>query len=52
MRSFISLLIDKIFNQPTDKNKIITLNEINPNLSTRQIINALKEGFVEYFEKI
>ena len=45
-------LIDKIFNQKTKKENIITLNEINPNLSTSQIINALKEGFVEYFSGI
>ena len=45
-------LIEKIFNEPFEKDKIITLNEINPNLSTRQIIEALKEGFVEKFGKI
>ncbi len=45
-------LIDKIFNQKTLKENIVTLNEINPNLSTKQIIEALKEGFVEYFSAI
>ena len=45
-------LIEKIFNEPFEKDKIITLNEINPNLSTRQIIEALKEGFVEKFREI
>ena len=44
-------LIQKIFSQDVEKEHIITLNEINPNLSTRQIIDALKEGFIEYFEK-
>ena len=44
-------LIDKIFNQKTESENIITLNEINPNLSTRQIIEALKEGFIEKFQK-
>ena len=44
-------LIEKIFNQKVQKENIITLNEINPNLSTRQIIEALKEGFIEKFEK-
>ncbi len=45
-------LIEKIFKQKTEKENIITLNEINPNLSTRQIIAALKEGFIEKFEKV
>ncbi len=45
-------LIDKIFGQKTLKDNIITLNEINPNFSTKQIIDALKEGFVEYFSTI
>ena len=44
-------LIQKIFSQDVEKEHIITLNEINPNLSTRQIIDALKEGFIEHFEK-
>jgi len=43
-------LIEKLFNQPVEKEKIITLNEINPNLSTREIIDALKAGFKEKFE--
>ena len=45
-------LIEKIFSQFVEKEHIITLNEINPNLSTAQIIQALKEGFVEAFEDI
>ena len=45
-------LIKKIFNQDVESEHIITLNEINQNLSTAQIINALKEGFVEIFETI
>ena len=45
-------LIEEIFNEPFEKDKIITLNEINPNLSTRQIIEALKEGFVEKFKEV
>lgn len=45
-------LIEKIFSQKVEKEHIITLNEINPNLSTSQIIEALKEGFIEEFEKI
>ena len=45
-------LIEKIFNQKVDKNSIITLNEIKENLSTREIIDALKLGFKEKFENI
>ena len=45
-------LIERIFSQEVESNNIVTLNEINPNLSTKQIIEALKEGFVEQFEKI
>lgn len=50
--SFDFNLIEKIFSQNVEKEKIVTLNEINPNLSTRQIIEALKEGFIEKFDKI
>ena len=45
-------LLKEIFNEQIEKDKIITLNEINSNLSTRQIIEALKEGFVEKFKEI
>ena len=45
-------LIKKIFSQDVESEHIVTLNEINPNLSTRQIIDALKESFVEHFETI
>ena len=44
-------LIKKIFSQDVETEHIVTLNEINPNLSTAQIIEALKKGFVEAFEK-
>ncbi len=43
-------LIEKLFNQPIEKDKIITLNEINDGFSTAQIIEALKAGFKEKFE--
>lgn len=43
-------LIENLFKEKIEKDKIITLNEINPNLSTRQIIEALKEGFIERFK--
>ena len=45
-------LLEKIFSKPVEKDKIITLNEINSSLSTRQIIEALKEGFIEKFKSI
>lgn len=45
-------LIKKIFSQDVESEHIVTLNDINPNLSTRQIIDALKESFVEHFETI
>ena len=45
-------LIEKIFSQGVEREHIITLNEINPNLSTAQIIEALKEGFREVFENL
>ena len=45
-------LIEKIFSQKVEREHIITLNEINPNLSTAQIIEALKEGFREVFENL
>lgn len=45
-------LIEKIFNQRVEKEKIITLNEIRQDLSTGQIIDALKEGFREKFSQI
>lgn len=45
-------LIEKLFNQPVEKDKIITLNEIKQGLSTREIIEALKKGFMEKFENL
>ncbi len=48
-------LIEKIFKQVVKKEHIITLNEISEEIkkefSTREIIEALKEGFREKFEK-
>lgn len=44
-------LIEKLFNQPVEKDKIITLNEIKKDISTRELIEALKEGFKEKFEE-
>lgn len=45
-------LIEKIFGQRVERENIVTLNEINPNLSTREIIEALKQGFIEKFQSI
>ncbi len=45
-------LIEKIFAQKVEKEKIITLNEIIDNISTAQLIEALKEGFREIFKNI
>ena len=45
-------LFENIFKEKIEKDKIITLNEINSNLSTRQIIEALKEGFCKKFKTV
>ncbi len=45
-------LIEEIFHEKIDREKIITLNEINDSFSTRQIIDALKQGFIEGFKDI
>ena len=39
--------LEEVFNEKIDKNKIVTLKEINPNLSDIEIINAIKEGFLD-----
>ena len=48
-------LIEKIFKQVVKKEHIVTLNEISDEIkkefSTREIIEALKQGFREKFEK-
>ena len=38
-------LIEKIFDEKVDRNKIATLNEINPSITKEELINALKYGF-------
>ena len=43
-------LIEKIFKQKPKKDSIVTLNEINPNISQKSLIEALKEGFCEKFQ--
>ena len=44
-------LIEKIFKQKPKKDSIVTLNEINPNISQKSLIEALKEGFCEKFQE-
>jgi lipoate-protein ligase A len=43
-------LIEKIFGQKVDKNNIITLKEINPEITKENLIEALKYGFKENFK--
>lgn len=38
---------EKVFVEPIDREKIITLNEINPKLTDAEIIEALKESFLK-----
>ena len=42
-------LIEKIFGEKVDRNKIATLNEINPSLDKGELIEALKYGFEHGF---
>ncbi len=37
--------LEKIFKEPVDKNKIVTLKEINPNIQDETVICAIKEAF-------
>ncbi len=43
-------LVEKIFRQRADRNSIALLNEINPDLTQKELICALKEGFCEKFQ--
>lgn len=38
---------EKVFIEPIDREKIITINEINPKLTDDEIIEALKESFLK-----
>lgn len=42
--------IENIFNEKTNADSIIGINEINPNLTRKDITEALKYGFKEYFK--
>ena len=39
-------LLEKIFGEKIEKNKIVTLKEINPEISDTDVINAIKEEFL------
>ncbi len=41
--------IEKIFNETPRINSITCINEINASLTKRDIINAMKKGFTDYF---
>lgn len=43
-------LIEKIFKQKVEKDSLITLKEIAPNISQEELIEGLKEGFLEKFQ--
>ena len=46
LREVDYLFFEKVFGEKINKEKIITLNEINPKLSDEEIISALKESFL------
>lgn len=43
-------LVEKIFKQKADRSSIALLNKINPYLTQKELICALKEGFCEKFQ--
>ena len=47
--SYNQKLIEKIFNEKTSSETIISINEINQNLQRKDIIEAMKKGFQKYF---
>ena len=47
--SYNKELIEKIFNETTDKTAITCISEINTKLTRLHIINAMKDGFISYF---
>ena len=42
-------VIEKIFNEKTPENTITCIKEINADLTRKDIVEALKQGFKEYF---
>lgn len=42
-------IIEKIFNEKTDKNSITCINEINKELTRKDIVNSMIKGFKDYF---
>ena len=47
--SYNQKLIEKIFNEKTSSETIISINEINQRLKRQDIIEAMKKGFKDYF---
>lgn len=47
--SYSKEVIDSIFNEDTDISTITCINEINPSLTRKDIVEAMKLGFKEYF---
>ena len=47
--SYSKQVIDSIFNEDTDVSTITCINEINPALTRKDIVEAMKLGFKEYF---
>ena len=47
--SYNQELIEKIFNEKTSSETIISINEINQRLKRQDIIEAMKKGFKDYF---
>ena len=42
-------VIEKIFNEKTDENSITCIKEINDKLTRRDITEAMKKGFCNFF---
>lgn len=49
--SYNKNVIENIFNEKTDENSITCINEINTNLTRTDIVEAVTNGFNEYFAK-
>ncbi len=47
--SYNKAVIEKIFNEKSDENTITCIKEINNKLSRKDIIDAMKKGFSEFF---
>ena len=47
--SYNTETIENIFNEKVNPESITTINEINNNISKKDVIECLKRGFQEYF---